>query len=111
MKYLLVKLKHTININNLRDKKMDDKLENIFINFADSQEETLKEMGMTKESFVEQAKQWSKTEEGKLEIQKFILQQEIADLENQISELNDTINRKQESIDDIDEELSKIGGE
>lgn len=90
---------------------MDDKLENIFINFADSQEETLKEMGMSKETFVEQAKQWSKTEEGKLEIQKFILQQEISDLENQISELKNNINRKQESIEEIEEELSKIGGE
>lgn len=90
---------------------MDEKLENIFINFADSQEEMLKEMGMSKESFVEQAKQWSKTEDGKLEIQKFILQQEISDLENQISDLKDAINRKQESIDEIDKELSNLGGE
>ncbi len=90
---------------------MDEKLENIFINFANSQEESLKEMGMTKESFVEQAKQWSKTEEGKLEIQKFILQQEIIGLENQISDLKENINRKQESIDEIDKELSQFGGE
>ena len=66
---------------------MDNKLENIFTNFANSQEETLKEMGMSKESFIEQAKEWSKTEEGKLEIQKFILQQEIINLEDQISDL------------------------
>lgn len=90
---------------------MDDKLENIFTNFANSQEETLKEMGMSKESFIEQAKEWSKTEEGKLEIQKFILQQEIIDLEKQISNLNNSINKKQKSIEEIDQELSDIGGE
>lgn len=90
---------------------MENKLENIFTNFANSQEETLKEMGMSKESFIEQAKEWSKTEEGKLEIQKFILQQEIIDLEKQISNLNDSINKKQKSIEDINKELSNIGGE
>ena len=90
---------------------MDNKLENIFTNFANSQEETLKEMGMSKESFIEQAKEWSKTEEGKLEIQKFILQQEIIDLEKQISNLNNSINKKQKSIEEIDQELSDIGGE
>lgn len=90
---------------------MENKLENIFTNFANSQEETLKEMGMSKESFIEQAKEWSKTEEGKLEIQKFILQQEIIDLKKQISNLNESINKKQKSIDDINQELSNIGGE
>ncbi len=90
---------------------MNDKLENIFTNFANSQEETLKEMGMTKESFIEEAKQWCKTEEGKLEIQKFILQQEITDLEKQISDLKVSVDKKQESINEIDKELSNIGGE
>lgn len=90
---------------------MDNKLENIFINFANSQEETLKEMGMSKESFIEQAKEWSKTEEGKLEIQKFILQQEIINLEDQISDLKNSINKKQESIDEINIELSNLSGD
>ncbi|MEE1117307.1 MAG: hypothetical protein VZR33_05475 [Methanosphaera sp.] len=90
---------------------MDNKLENIFTNFANSQEETLKEMGMSKESFIEQAKEWSKTEEGKLEIQKFILQQEIINLEDQISDLKNSINKKQESIDEINIELSNLSGD
>lgn len=90
---------------------MDDKLENIFTNFANSHEETLKEIGMSKESFIEQAKEWSKTEEGKLEIQKFILQQEIMDLENQISDLKNSIDKKQDSIQEINQELSNLGGE
>ena len=90
---------------------MDNKLENIFTNFANSQEETLKERGMSKESFIEQAKEWSKTEEGKLEIQKFILQQEIINLEDQISDLKNSINKKQESIDEINIELSNLSGD
>ena len=90
---------------------MDNKLENIFTNFANSQEETLKEMGMSKESFIEQAKEWSKTEEGKLEIQKFILQQEIINLEDQISDLKNSINKKQESIDEINIELINLSGD
>ena len=49
-----------------------------------------------------------KTDEGKLEIQKFILQQEIADLEEQISDIKETISKKRESILDIDAELSKL---
>ncbi|RAP47546.1 MAG: hypothetical protein BZ135_01905 [Methanosphaera sp. rholeuAM6] len=87
---------------------MNDRLENIFTNFANSHEESLKNMGMSKESFIDQAKQWSKTDEGKLEIQKFILQQEIADLEEQISDIKETISKKRESILDIDAELSKL---
>ncbi len=87
---------------------MDERLDNIFTNFADSHEDSLKEMGMSKESFIEQAKEWSGTPEGKLEIQKFILQQEIADLEKQISELNNSINKKLESIAEIDEELKDL---
>ena len=94
---------------------MDDKLENIFINFANSHEDSLVEMGFTKDSFIEEARQWCETEEGKLEIQKFILQQEIMDLESQISVLNDeisnkrdAIDRKRDSINEIDDELNKL---
>ncbi len=87
---------------------MDERLEKIFTDFANSQEESLKEMGMSKESFINQAKQWCETEEGKLEIQKFILEQEIKGLEEQISDLKESINRKQESIDEIVDELSKL---
>ena len=87
---------------------MDDKLEKIFTNFADSQEDSLKQMGLSKEDFIKQAKQWSATEEGKLEIQKFILTKEIEDLKNQISDLNDSISKKEESIREIDEEISKL---
>ena len=38
-------------------------------------------MGMTKEEFIGNTKEWSKTNEGKLEIQKFILTQEINNLQ------------------------------
>lgn len=87
---------------------MNNRLENIFTNFADSHEDSLKEMGMSRESFIEQAREWCETAEGKLEIQKFILQQEIVDLENQISEIKESISKKRESINDIDDELSKL---
>ncbi|MBE6485675.1 MAG: hypothetical protein E7Z85_02385 [Methanosphaera stadtmanae] len=90
---------------------MNDKLENIFTNFANSHEDTLKEIGMSKESFIEQAKDWGKTEEGKLEIQKFILQQEIKDLEKQVSDLKNSIDKKQKSIDEINIELSNLSGD
>ena len=87
---------------------MTDKLEDIFINFANSEEDSLKQLGFTKDSFIEQAKQWSKTEEGKLEIQKFILDQEIKTLENEISEIDEKIFKKKESIKQIEEELEKL---
>ncbi|OED29844.1 hypothetical protein [Methanosphaera sp. WGK6] len=87
---------------------MDDRLEKIFTNFANDQADALKEMGMTKEEFVENAKEWSKTEEGKLEIQKFILNQEIKSIEDEINELKDKITKKLNSIGEIDEELSKL---
>lgn len=87
---------------------MDEKLERIFTNFADSHEESLKEMGMDKESFIEQAKSWCDTEEGKLEIQKFILENEINDLKKDISDIEDVINKKRESIKEIDDELSNL---
>lgn len=89
---------------------MDERLERIFTNFASSHLDSLEQMGMTKEEFVENAKEWSKTEEGKLEIQKFILSQEINDLESQIRSLEDEINSKKESISEIEEDLSKLGG-
>lgn len=85
-----------------------DRLEDIFTSFANDQEESLKDMGMTKEEFIENAKKWSETKEGKLEIQKFILNQEIKDLKNQITELESDIAKKQESIKDIDEEISNL---
>ncbi len=95
--------------NNIgRENKMDENLERIFNNFANSHEESLKEMGMSKESFIEQAKSWCETEEGKLEIQKFILEKEIKDLEDDISDIKAVIVKKRESIDEIDEELSKL---
>ncbi|MDD6286610.1 hypothetical protein [Candidatus Methanosphaera massiliense] len=85
-----------------------DRLEDIFTSFANDQEESLKDMGMTKEEFIENAKKWSETKEGKLEIQKFILNQEIKDLKDQITELESDIAKKQESIKDIDEEISNL---
>ncbi|RAP53601.1 MAG: hypothetical protein BZ138_00380 [Methanosphaera sp. rholeuAM270] len=87
---------------------MDEKLESIFVNFADSHEESLNEMGLSRESFIEQARSWCETDEGKLEIQKFILEREILDLEDEISEIEDTINKKRESINEIEDELSKM---
>lgn len=87
---------------------MSDRLENIFNNFADSHMDVLGQMNLTKEEFVENAKQWSQTADGKLEIQKFILKQEIDDLKSQIVELEDSIRKKEESIHDIDEELAKL---
>lgn len=85
-----------------------DRIEKLFTNFANTQEDRLKEMNITKEEFIEQAKEWSKTEEGKLEIQKFILQREIDDLKDQIIELEENIYKKETAIKDIDEELSKL---
>ena len=85
-----------------------NRLEDIFTSFANDQEESLKDMGMTKEKFIENAKKWSETKEGKLEIQKFILNQEIKDLKDQITELESDIAKKQESIKDIDEEISNL---
>ncbi len=85
-----------------------DRLEDIFTSFANDQEESLKDIGMTKEEFIENAKKWSETKEGKLEIQKFILNQEIKDLKNQITELESDIAKKQESIKDIDEEICNL---
>lgn len=85
-----------------------DRIEKLFTNFADNQEDKLKEMNISKEEFIEQAKEWSKTEEGKLEIQKFILQREIDDLKDQIGELEESISKKEASIHDIDEEISKL---
>ncbi len=85
-----------------------DRIEKLFTNFANTQEDRLKEMNITKEEFIEQAKEWSKTEEGKLEIQKFILLREIDDLKDQISELEENIYKKETAIKDIDEELSKL---
>lgn len=87
---------------------MSERLENIFNNFADNHEDVLRQMNLSKEEFVENARQWSETEDGKLEIQKFILSQEIDDLKLQISELEDSIRKKEESIRDIDDELAKL---
>ena len=85
-----------------------DRIEKLFTNFADNQEDKLKAMNISKEEFIEQAKEWSKTEEGKLEIQKFILLREIDDLKDQISELEENIYKKETAIKDIEEELSKL---
>ncbi|MBO7718940.1 MAG: hypothetical protein J6S29_02180 [Methanosphaera sp.] len=90
---------------------MSDRLENIFINFANSQEELLSQMNLTKEEFVENAKKWSETEDGKLEIQKFILNQEIDDLKSEIAEIEENIAKKEESIKEIDAELAKLSGD
>ena len=87
---------------------MDEKLVRIFTNFASSHEESLKEMGLSKEEFIEQANEWTATEEGKLEIQKFILTQEIKDLKDEISKLEGSISKKEESILEIDEELKNL---
>ncbi len=101
---------HIIYRNCFSD-NMSDRLENIFINFANSQEELLSQMNLTKEEFVENAKKWSETEDGKLEIQKFILNQEIDDLKSEIIEIEKNIAKKEESIREIDEELSKLNGD
>ncbi len=90
---------------------MSDRLENIFINFANSQEELLSQMNLSKEEFVENAKKWSQTEDGKLEIQKFILNQEIDDLKSEIAEIEKNIAKKEESIKEIDAELAKLSGD
>ena len=90
---------------------MSDRLENIFINFANSQEELLSQMNLSKEEFVENAKKWSQTEDGKLEIQKFILNHEIDDLKSEIAEIEKNIAKKEESIKEIDAELAKLSGD
>ncbi|MDO5850928.1 MAG: hypothetical protein Q4Q23_00385 [Methanobacteriaceae archaeon] len=72
----------------------------LFENFAIEKEEKIKELGMTKEEFIQTATEWTKTEEGKLEIQKFILEQEVEKLESQIE-------KKQVEIKYIEVQLNK----
>ena len=87
---------------------MTDRIEKIFTKFANEEEETLNKMGMTKTEFIENAKKWSETEDGKLEIQKFILTQEISSLKKQISEIEENIVKKENSIKEIEIELSNL---
>lgn len=87
---------------------MDDKLERIFINFANNHEDVLEQMNLSKDEFVENAKEWSQTDDGKLEIQKFILQQEIDDLKKQIEDLESVISKKEESIEEINNEINNL---
>lgn len=87
---------------------MTDRIEKIFTKFANEKEEALNKMGMTKTEFIENAKKWSETEDGKLEIQKFILTQEISSLKKQISEIEENIVKKENSIKEIEIELSNL---
>ena len=87
---------------------MTDRIEKIFTKFANEEEEALNKMGMTKTEFIENAKKWSETEDGKLEIQKFILTQEISSLKKQISEIEENIVKKENSIIEIEIELSNL---
>lgn len=87
---------------------MTDRIEKIFTKFANEEEEALHKMGMTKTEFIENAKKWSETEDGKLEIQKFILTQEIISLKKQISEIEENIVKKENSIKEIEIELSNL---
>ncbi|MDO5822083.1 hypothetical protein [Methanosphaera sp.] len=87
---------------------MTDRIEKIFTKFANEEEEALNKMGMTKTEFIENAKKWSETEDGKLEIQKFILTQEISSLKKQISEIEENIVKKEKSIKEIEIELSNL---
>ena len=87
---------------------MTDRIEKIFTKFANEEEEALNKMGMTKTEFIENAKKWSETEDGKLEIQKFILTQEISSLKKQIREIEENIVKKENSIKEIEIELSNL---
>lgn len=87
---------------------MTDRIEKIFTKFANEEEEALNKMDMTKTEFIENAKKWSETEDGKLEIQKFILTQEISSLKKQISEIEENIVKKENSIKEIEIELSNL---
>lgn len=87
---------------------MTDRIEKIFTKFANEEEEALNKMGMTKTEFIENAKKWSETEDGKLEIQKFILTQEISSFKKQISEIEENIVKKENSIKEIEIELSNL---
>ena len=87
---------------------MTDRIEKIFTKFANEEEEALNKMGMTKTEFIENAKKWSETEDGKLEIQKFILTQEISSLKKQISEIEENIVKKEKSKKEIEIELSNL---
>ena len=87
---------------------MTDRIEKIFTKFANEEEEALNKMGMTKTEFIENAKKWSETEDGKLEIQKFILTQEISSLKKQISEIEENIVKKEKSIKEIESEPSNL---
>ena len=87
---------------------MTDRIEKIFTKFANEEEEALNKMGMTKTEFIENAKKWSETEDGKLEIQKYILTQQIRSLKKQISEIEENIVKKENSIKEIEIELSNL---
>ena len=87
---------------------MTDRIEKIFTKFANEEEEALNKMCMTKTELIENAKKLSETEDGKLEIQKFILTQEISSLKKQISEIEENIVKKENSIKEIEIELSNL---
>ncbi len=87
---------------------MTQSIENKFRNYAQNQKEELEKMGMSVDEFVKNALEWSNSVEGKLELDKFILSEEIKDIEEEISVLKKKIDKKQKAIDEIDEEISNL---
>ena len=101
---------------------MNSKLEEKFKQFAEAQQETLKESGLTVEDFIKDAMMWAESEEGKLELNKMLLMDDIKEIESeineikseiaeknsQINELNNKISKKQKAIDEIDVEIKNL---
>ena len=65
----------------------DQNLEKRFRQYAEKEKETLKKHGKTTDSFVKEAMEWSRSVEGKLELDKFILSTEILHIEEEIEAL------------------------
>lgn len=75
----------------------DQNLEKRFRQYAEKEKETLKKHGKTTDSFVKEAMEWSRSVEGKLELDKFILSTEILHIEEEIEALRKRREKKTKS--------------
>ncbi|WP_303235995.1 hypothetical protein [Methanosphaera cuniculi] len=82
-------------------------LEKRFRQYAEKEKETLKKHGKGTEEFVKEAMEWSRSVEGKLELDKFILSTEILHIEEEMEALRKRREKKQKAISEIDDELKK----
>ena len=75
----------------------DQNLEKRFRQYAEKEKETLKKHGKTTDSFVKEAMECSRSVEGKLELDKFILSTEILHIEEEIEALRKRREKKTKS--------------